>query len=125
MNFLFLVDPPEIATAPLSQQIVEGNVVTLFCNATGNPQPNITWTKRGNNIVLSSSETLILTNLTKGDNEAVYKCKVQNNLGSDEATAVITVLCEYSVGNSVGEVELLADVHNFMSSKNMYSENIL
>ena len=32
------------------------------------------------------------------DNGAVYKCKVQNNLGSAEANASITVLCEYKIG---------------------------
>ena len=84
-----------IITEPASQSVLEGNEVTLFCNATGNPQPNITWTKQENNSVLSTTDTLTLPNLRKGDNGAVYKCKVQNNLGSDESTATITVLCEY------------------------------
>ena len=89
-----LIGPAEIASAPTSQQAVEGNGATLFCNATCNPQPNITWTKQGNNSVLSSSETLTLTNLRRGDNGTGYICKVQNSLGSDEATTTITVLCE-------------------------------
>ena len=45
--------------------------------------------------MLSSSETLNLTRLTSEDNGAVYKCKVENNLGSAEANATVTVLCEY------------------------------
>ena len=67
----------------------------MFCNGTGNPQPNITWTKQGNDSVLSTSETLNLTNLMRDVNGAVYKCKVQNYLGSVEDTAMITVLCEH------------------------------
>jgi len=89
--------PPEIDPARSSQQVVEGSGVTLSCNATGNPPPSINWTKQGNSTVLSSSETLTLTNLMRGDDGAVYKCKVKNNLGSAEATATITVLCEYCV----------------------------
>ena len=97
LNVLKLIDPVEIDSAPSSQHAVEGNGVTLFCNATGNPTPSIAWTKQGRNTVLSSSETLTLTNLMRGDNGTVYRCKVQNILGSDEANATITVLCKYSV----------------------------
>ena len=88
------LDPPEIITAPSAQQVVEGNGVILFCNATGNPQPNVTWTKQGNSSVLSTSETLNLTRILRGDNGAVYRCRVENYEGSAEATAMITVLCE-------------------------------
>ena len=91
--FSFVV-PPEITTNPLSQEVVESNGVTLFCNATGNPQPIIAWTKQGSNTVLSTSETLTLTHLMRGDNGAVYICKAQNNVGSAEANATIAVLCE-------------------------------
>ena len=83
-----------IATAPSAQQVTEGNGATLFCNATANPPPSTAWTKQGSNTVLSSSETLSLTNLMRGDNGAVYKCKVENNLGSAEAYATIIVLCK-------------------------------
>ena len=88
-------DPPEIVSAPSSEEVVEGDGVVLFCNAIGNPQPNTTWTKQGNNSVLSTSETLNLTNLMSGDNGTVYICKVENNFGSREANSTITVLCEY------------------------------
>ena len=91
MSFL---DPLELTTKPLSQQVVEGHGATLFCNATGNPPPSIAWTKQGNNTILSSSETLNLTNLMRGDDGAVYKCKVKNDVGSAEANATITVFCE-------------------------------
>jgi len=93
---LQLIDPPKIDITPSAQPVVEGNGTTLFCNATGNPPPSIAWTKQGSITVLSSSETLTLTNLMREDNGAVYRCKVKNNVGSAEATATITVWCEYS-----------------------------
>ena len=83
-------------SAPSSQQVVEGNGAFLFCNFTGNPQPNITWTRQGNNTVLSTSETLNITGLMRQDNGVVYICKAENNLGSANASATITVFCEYS-----------------------------
>ena len=96
---MFFAVPPEIDTAPSGKDVVEGNSLKLFCNATGNPQPNITWTKLGESSVLSTSETFELTNLSTKDNEQVFFCKVDNSLGFDEANATITVLCEYTVNN--------------------------
>ena len=81
-----------------SQQVVEGDEVILFCNATGNPPPSIAWTKQGSKRLLSTSKTLHLTSLTRGDDGVIYKCKVENNIGSEEATATISVLCEYCLG---------------------------
>ena len=95
-NFVSVLDPPKIVSAPSAQQVVEGFGVILFCNATGNPQPNITWTKHGNNSVLSTSDTLNLTRLMRGDNGAVYKCKMENVVGSAETNTRITVLCKCS-----------------------------
>ena len=97
--FCFFAVPPEIVTAPSDKYVVEGNSLNLFCNATGSPQPHITWTTEGESSVLSSSETLELTNLRSKDSGQVYICKVNNSLGFAEANATITVHCEYAVDN--------------------------
>ena len=86
-------DQPKILSAPSSQQVVEGNGAILFCNATGYPEPNITWTKQGNEIVLSMVEVLNLTSLMREDNGAMYTCIVQNYLGTVKASAMVTVFC--------------------------------
>ena len=79
---------------PLSQDIIEGNDVSLLCNASGNPQPNITWTRQGNSDVLSSSETLLLRNLVSKDDGSVYMCRVENYLGFKQASVTITIQCK-------------------------------
>lgn len=83
--------PPEIMLKPLSQDIIEGNDVRLLCNASGNPQPKITWTRQGNSDVLSSSETLLLHNLVSEDDGSVYTCRVENYLGLKQASVTITM----------------------------------
>ena len=104
--FCFLLVPPEIVTAPADEKVVEGNSLNLSCNATGNPQPDITWTKERERSVQSTSETLELRNLSSKDNGQVYICKVNNSLGFDEANATITVLCEYIVCSGYAFVSL-------------------
>lgn len=84
--------PPAITLQPLSQEVTEGNGISLLCSASGNPQPKITWNKLGSSAVLSSSNTLTLTNLRSEDDGAVYTCTVENYLGSTQASTTITML---------------------------------
>ncbi|XP_022798005.1 peroxidasin-like [Stylophora pistillata] len=83
---------PDIDHAPSAYQVVEGNELILFCNATGNPKPNITWTKQGNSKMLSPSETLNREIVTREDDESVYICLARNSMGSVQTTANVTVL---------------------------------
>ncbi|XP_027049352.1 neuronal growth regulator 1-like [Pocillopora damicornis] len=87
--------PPDIDHALSAYQVVEGSGLILFCNATGNPKPNITWTKQGNNSELSTSETLTLSKLTREDDGSVFECTAQNYITSVKVMAVLTVWCKY------------------------------
>ena len=87
--------PPDIDHAPSAYQVVEGSGLILFCNATGNPKPNITWTKQGNNSELSTSERLTITNVLREDDQSVYKYIAANSLGLAQVTPKVTVLCKF------------------------------
>ena len=96
MTFVSTV-PPDIDHAPSAYQVVEGSGLILFCNATGNPKPNITWTKQGNNNELSTSETLTIVNVLREDDQSVYKCIAANSLGLAQVTSKVTVLCKFYI----------------------------
>jgi len=87
-------DPSSIDASPAGQTVLEGSNITLHCNATGNPTPNITWAKDGSPTVLYQGETYSLVNIQRqaaGD----YTCTAWNGVGQQQnATATVTVHCK-------------------------------
>ena len=95
MYIFYFKDLPEIARYPSTSPIIEGGNTTLVCQASGNPQPNITWTKRWSNKTLSYSDGLFLSNVTRFDDKTEYECKAMNYLGFVEASVSVTIHCKW------------------------------
>ena len=104
MIILYLsTDKPEIATHPQNITTREGQNVTLYCNATGNPWPALTisWYKDGypiNNsfstMLSPSHEQLTITNVSRKDS-GDYTCRAKNRVGTDTSNAsTINVQCK-------------------------------
>ena len=88
-------DPSLIKSAPVDQVVVEDSNITLHCNATGNPTPNITWTKDSSSTVLHQGETYSIINI-KRQAAGEYKCTAWNGVGSQKnVTAAVNVHCEF------------------------------
>ena len=89
-----LIDPPSVEGSPPNTAVVEGHNVTLQFNITGNPTPNVTWTKDGNATVLYKGERFTIYNITQqqaGD----YICSAWNQIDKTNATVTVTVHCKY------------------------------
>ena len=85
-----------IASAPVNLAVLEGGNLTLHCNVTGNPAPNVTWTKDADQTVLHRGETYSMTGVQRqaaGD----YICTTWNGMGVQEnATITVDVHCKIS-----------------------------
>ena len=92
--FGYNADPSVITFAPANQSVLEGGNLTLYCNATGNPTPNITWTKDSSLTVVHQGETYSIVNIQRqaaGD----YKCTAWNGVGEPRnVTSTVTVYCK-------------------------------
>ena len=98
--YLF-TDKPEIAMHPQNITTREGHNVTLYCNATGNPAPTISWYKNGypisngfRIIFLPNHEQLAIRNVNRID-RGDYTCRAKNRAGTNTSNAsTINVQCK-------------------------------
>ena len=97
-------EKPSITTHPEGDTVTEGDYVTLSCNATGNPAPNISWTRKGSplnaggRISFSDGEMqLTITNVHRTDS-GEYQCVATNRVGKDTSNAAtLNVQCKTSI----------------------------
>lgn len=92
----FFPAPPRIRKAPvLESEVSVGQKVTLKCNASGDPTPNIKWAKDG--VARSkfhvSGYKLNLANVQRKDIGS-YRCIASNRYGVASSISMVTIHCK-------------------------------
>ena len=94
--------------------VVEGGGLALACNASGKPQPSVTWTKLGSSEVLSNTSSLTIVNVSRPgtpDNMIQYQCTASNGVKSPAAvTATISVHCKYLHSLVKGDCQVILKI---------------
>ena len=96
LYYNYLLVPPRITVVPARQSRVDaGKNLTLLCNASGDPQPSIIWTKNGvpETQFNVSSNRLHFVNVQRS-NVGSYKCTANNGYGTATSIAVVDVKCK-------------------------------
>ena len=97
-NSFLILDPPSITSHKICDMLVEGDNITLTCNASGKPQPVIRWTKLDSSEVLSKKSSLTIVNVSRPgtpDNMIQYQCTASNGVDTPAtATVNCTVYCK-------------------------------
>ena len=81
------------------QDVHEHSEVTLSCNATGKPEPNITWTRVWENgtdsrALQSKDGYLVMANISRSSN-GTYRCTAFNGVGKPvNQTVTVIVRCK-------------------------------
>ena len=94
-----LMCKPEFTQTLNDLKIRDGDTLTLTCQVTGDPEPQITWSK--NDKKISSSEiidlkykngiaTLIINEVFPED-EGLYVCTATNSIGSTSTKSKLTI----------------------------------
>ena len=96
LRFLFSTVPPRITTEPDREYEVRvGSNLTLTCNASGDPLPEVAWSKEGQSLKLFNvtGPVLHLVNVTRED-VGSYKCTAKNKVGEAFRRAAVNVECK-------------------------------
>ena len=100
MSYSFLLAPSRITSFPDRQTVTEGSNLSVYCNATGKPAPNITWTRvledGTNSKVLFVGSPWRIVNIRRNFT-GQYRCTADNGIGNPvNHTFPVNVLCEYT-----------------------------
>ena len=95
---IYVSVPPRITEIPVRQpSATVGTNLTLTCNASGDPTPNVNWTKEGETAAEFnvSGHKLHLVNVKREDFGS-YKCTADNGYGTPATSlAVVNVKCKF------------------------------
>ena len=93
--------PPKITVPPKREDQLNLNSVknhTLTCNASGDPNPNITWTKSGVPASQFNASGYVLHLVdVKREDAGSYICTASNGFGnSATAIDIVNIRCKYN-----------------------------
>ena len=90
------ISTPKVTISPASQLTAnESNNAALFCSATGNPVPQLSWVRVDgslpSNRIKVTSDGLMQIDDVRLEDAGKYKCRARNILGEDENTVNLVV----------------------------------
>ncbi|XP_050712397.1 brother of CDO-like isoform X2 [Eriocheir sinensis] len=91
-----VVEPPSITVAPESQQVEEGEALTLHCSAQGHPQPKVMWVFNGELVfeygnIAITDEGLVIRAVQK-EHAGIFQCFAHNPEGTAQGVAMVNVV---------------------------------
>ena len=96
LSYSFLQVPPRMTSHSDNKTVIEGSNLSLFCNSSGKPPPNITWTRVSEDEVLFVGNPWHIANIIRTYSRT-YRCIADNGVLSPvNSTISINVLCEYT-----------------------------
>ena len=100
--FSSIVAAPKVSLVPSGSSylsVAYGGDIEAICNATGYPEPKVTWHKVDGGILqtesTSGSSSVLQISSAEGRDSGLYKCQATNGVGKSEASLLIFVKGNY------------------------------
>ena len=101
LSYVFFAVFPKLIEKPSNVSVVAGKTFELHCQAQGHPEPVLSWQKDGGTSFpaaddrrmdfVPASKVYVIRDAQPGDT-GKYTCSAENEAGSVNATAFVTVL---------------------------------
>ena len=92
------ISAPVVAVSPTNLTVNESGTASFQCSVSGNPEPAVVWSKRGNQSEVSKSAVskgrLLLKNV-KANDSGEYQCSATNILGHAQTLVQLVVNGEF------------------------------
>lgn len=95
--YFFVLVPPTFLFMPFDQRIRLGNKAEFYCEAMGNPLPNVMWYKDDidivptNNILLTNNDRNLTVISVSNEDSGIYRCEAMNTEGIVSVAARLTI----------------------------------
>ena len=105
-----LLVPTNITEIRGEPTILPGENLQLTCEASGRPEPKITWTKekpgnQGNTVVVQEGKLLTITDIKRTD-AGDYTCTAYNGFGKPKnQTVYVIVISEYALKKTLTNIK--------------------
>ena len=68
--------------------------MNIGCTASGTPDPDVQWTKNGNEKNTGNKTVFLTFNSINREDDGQYTCKANNSAGNDEKHVMLVVHCK-------------------------------
>ena len=89
------ISAPKVTITSPQLTVNESNTAALFCSATGNPAPKVSWSRVNGSLPSSrtkvTSDGLMQIDNVRQEDAGKYKCLARNILGEEEKSAILVV----------------------------------
>ncbi|XP_058240642.1 protein tyrosine phosphatase receptor type Db isoform X2 [Hemibagrus wyckioides] len=109
-------NPPRFTRTPTDQIGVQGGVASFVCQATGDPLPRISWSRKGKKVTNQrfeviefedgSGSVLRVQPLRTPRDEAIYECVASNEAGEISASTRLMVLREDQLPSGFPSIDM-------------------
>ncbi|XP_052080681.1 uncharacterized protein MAL13P1.304-like [Mytilus californianus] len=90
---------PEFLKTPSNVEVIEGDIIHVECQITGDPSPQIVWFKNGElfypeervEILQDSTRCQLIIQQTEPDDAGIYMCRASNSVGVNQVQFTVCV----------------------------------
>ncbi|XP_022793323.1 twitchin-like isoform X1 [Stylophora pistillata] len=88
---LIIAEAPKITLSTIEKGYLEGSFVNISCTASGKPDPDVTWIRKGKVKTSGKKASILIFNRINRTEEGTYTCRANNSVTSSTHSTTLEV----------------------------------